>query len=271
MILRLWDYFERSKPERQAYKKYLLTVVKRLGLPSDGNLEETIIQYVLDKVEGLLAAQGITESFNDPDEVVRSVATCLNLDFVEIHNDNDLQSLPSHLPFEFELVVTLLQMQLCSKDTYAVTIIRQARAHWEQPFLAVIDCRIGKDSFHRGLFSKWHEVAHLLLDEKPSQSVFRRSMQYHREPEELLADRVARKFYLPALKDSFCITLYELLKPICWQPRLLLATPLIVYIGLLPAMFWLFRTVGSIWIQLIFSIVKEGDNLEGNFVENRQE
>jgi hypothetical protein len=55
MILRLWDYFERSKPERQAYKKYLLTVVKRLGLPSDGNLEETIIQYVLDWVFRMMA------------------------------------------------------------------------------------------------------------------------------------------------------------------------------------------------------------------------
>jgi hypothetical protein len=187
---------------------------------------------VQDKVEQLLAAQDITYPSDDPDELVRSVATGLNLDFIEIDNNYDLQHLPSRLPFESESVVALLQMLLHSKDTYAVTISRKARANWEQPLLAIIDCRFGKDSFLRGLFSKWHEIAHLLLDEQKSECVFRRSADYPRDPEEILVDRIAWIFYLPVVAGSFRAALYESLIPFLWRPRpffILLTTPLILY------------------------------------------
>jgi hypothetical protein len=66
-----------------------------------------------------------------------------------------------------------------------------------QKYVVVIDCQ--KDRSHWGLFSKWHEIAHLLLDEHQAQHifVFRKGPEYRRDPKEILADRVAETFYKP--------------------------------------------------------------------------
>jgi hypothetical protein len=179
------EYFDRHNQERQAYKKHLYAKVNRLGLPLDSNLEKTIIRYLLHKAEHILAAHGCFEPPNNLDELVGFVATCLNLEIVEIHNETDLQNLLSRLACE--PVVTWLQIEL--QYAYAVTIRREAQASSERPLLAVIDCR--KDHQNNGIFSKWHEIVHLLLDEQRSHPVFRRSVAPPRDPEEILMDRVA--------------------------------------------------------------------------------
>jgi hypothetical protein len=157
MVLWLREYFKTLKQMLLPYQKYLLDIVTRFGLAQDGDIEKTILKYMLDTVERALIAHNTPLTF-DPDELLGHVATCLNLEFIEIHNDEDIQNLPSRLPFEYKTVVALLQNELRSKDTSAVTIRRQAYAHWERPFLAVIDCR--KDYYSCGFFSK--RLMHIL-------------------------------------------------------------------------------------------------------------
>jgi hypothetical protein len=130
MISRVREYFERRRHEREAYQKYLLAVVTRLGLPTDGNHEETILRHALDMVKLILTARGIPEPAH-PSELVETVATCLNMEIVEIHNSTDLQNLLSRLARE--PTVTRLQIEL--QYAYAVTMRRQAHAYFEQPFL----------------------------------------------------------------------------------------------------------------------------------------
>jgi hypothetical protein len=208
MISRVRQYFEwrrharqMSEEVREAYHNYLLARVFRLGLPAHHldfllnnteRLEKVVIHSLVEKVERLLKTRGIPEHAH-PSELVETVADCLNLEFVEIHNSTDLQNLLKRL--EHEPMVHWYQREF--KYNTGVTIRRLASESesGEQPFLAVIDCQ--QDSSYDGLLTKWHEIAHFLLDPPMPQYIFRRSCGRPHEPEEILAERVAERFYKP--------------------------------------------------------------------------
>src|SRR5437870_4470715 len=79
MISQVREYLKRYKKKHQSYKNHLLNVVTRLGLDRDGDLEMTILLYMLDKVERALANNDIPITY-DPVEFIEAVATCLNLE-----------------------------------------------------------------------------------------------------------------------------------------------------------------------------------------------
>jgi len=72
-----------------------------------------------------------------------------------------------------------------------VTLRLQAARPWELPFVSVIDAR--GDRRKRSYFTKWHEVAHLLLLTNDRRMSFHRTHMSgtEQDPEEALVDLVA--------------------------------------------------------------------------------
>ncbi|MCL4873558.1 hypothetical protein KJ039_05710 [bacterium] len=174
-----------NKSERLAYDQVIRTVAKRLGIPLRGNIENAIIEYCKKEVDKLLASRVHPKNLID---LLNYVATSLGIIVKEIHKDKDLDELEQEIPPEREPIIGRLKKEL-NDQTDALILERKNRHPWEQPYLAVINCR-GSHSLKK-YFSKWHEIVHLLLDGKQLRFAFRRTPSLKREPEEILVDRVA--------------------------------------------------------------------------------
>ena len=176
-----------NQAERQAYAAELRRVANALGLPLRGDLEDAIIRHCKARLGQWVAEYGQPVTLT---ELLTLVTACVNLEVVEIFDDANLQELLMRIPPEREPVILRLQAEL-DDNTDGVMIRRQRHEPWEKPFLAVINCR-GWHAFRR-FFSKWHEVAHLLIEGQLLNVAFRqtRVLELRREPEEILADRVA--------------------------------------------------------------------------------
>jgi len=173
--------------ERQGYEAVLRRAAKTLGLPLTDDLEEVIVRHCVARLGEWVAVYGPPTTFVD---LLTLATACLNLEIVEVHSDADLQELLRRIPPEKEPVMARLRSEL-DDNTDGVTIRRQRHEAWEKPFLAVINCR-GRHALRR-FFSKWHEVAHLLIEGQRLNVAFRQTRvpELRREPEETLADRVA--------------------------------------------------------------------------------
>ena len=77
------------------------------------------------------------------------------------------------------------------RGVLGITLRLQAPQPWELPFVSVIDMR--GDRRHRAYFTKWHEIAHLLLLSDEKRRSFRRThvSESERDAEEELMDIVA--------------------------------------------------------------------------------
>jgi hypothetical protein len=189
---------------KQAYQVELRGVAKRLGLPLHGDLEAAIVRHCQARVEHLLDLHGQPATLTD---LLDLLATCLEIEFVEIHADEDLQVLLRRLPPNVEPVMATVDAEL-NDGLDGIMLRRLSAQQWERPFIAVINCR-GWHGFRR-FFTKWHEVAHLLLDGQQLRFAFRRTRAEHlrRDPEEVLVDRVAGalafhpRIFVPALQEA---------------------------------------------------------------------
>lgn len=86
------------------------------------------------------------------------------------------------------------------RGVLGITLRLQAPQPWELPFVSVIDMR--GDRRYRAYFTKWHEIAHLLLLADNKKTVFHRNhyIGTTTDAEEALVDLVAgRCAYCPAL------------------------------------------------------------------------
>jgi len=177
----------KSTLQKIAYEQELKKVTRRLGLALRGDLEQAILDYCKKQIERWVVAHGQPETLT---ELLALVATSLGITFDEIHDDGDLAALLVRIPPQQEPIMARLNTEFDDK-TDAVTIRRDHREPWEQPFLAVINCR-GWHGFRR-YFSKWHEAAHRLIAGQQLQFAFRRTPvpELRREPEEVLVDKVA--------------------------------------------------------------------------------
>lgn len=171
--------------ERLAYERELMAATKRLGLPARGDIETALVNHVLAKIRAWIAAHGQPSNLSD---LLEKIALSVSVEFVEIHDDDDVKVLLKRIPPSREPVLARLAGEL-DDSTDAVILQRQNREAWEMPYIAAINCR----GWHRSrrYFSKWHEVIHLLLDGSQLRFAFRKRAAKRRHPEEILVDKIA--------------------------------------------------------------------------------
>jgi len=118
----------------------------------------------------------------------------------EVCSDDDLEEIIGRYVAQREYVFATLRDEL-GPATFGVTIKRKHRRRESRDkYVAVIDCR--GDKAARRFFTRWHEVAHLLVLEKELDAPVRRSAH---DPIERLMDEIAGRvgFYEPIFGPVF--------------------------------------------------------------------
>lgn len=157
-----------------------------LGLKPKSDPLTAVVEYCLSRVKSIL--RGIT--YRTLSEALSIVATMLDTEFVDIHDDEELRRVKQEFLRKGETGFARLAEDL-GPQVYAITYKRIARRKWERKFISVIDCR-GEKRW-RAYFSKWHEIAHLLTLTRQMRLKFCRTHVEadHKDPEEALMDVVA--------------------------------------------------------------------------------
>lgn len=152
----------------------VVDLAEKLGLT--GSPVAAIISFCQDQIDTwVLEAGGVTSV----DELEAVVADRLTLVFEEINDESDFDRLKAKYVPMGEPVFAALHLDLTG-DTYGTMIRLKDGTH-----VAVIDCRGEKAA--RRFFTRWHEIAHLLVEEDVDKQVFRSTD----EPLERLMDQIA--------------------------------------------------------------------------------
>ena len=126
-------------------------------------------------------------------ELLDALAGKMNTSFYEIHNDEDLNNLKSTFISKGEKIFANLETEF-SDEVLGITFKRLNREPWEHEYISVIDCR-GSKGF-RSYFTKWHEIAHLLILTNQQRLKFMRTnlQPCKTNPEEAMVDIIAGRF-----------------------------------------------------------------------------
>jgi len=153
----------------------VVDLAQKLGL--DGTPVESIINYCQEQIDTWVQESGGVTSIEELEDVV---ALRLNLVFEEINEDSDLDSLKSRYVKKGEIVFAHVVDNDLTSDTFGTMVRLKDGSH-----VAVIDCR--GDKVARRFFTRWHEIAHLLVEPDCERQVFRST----NEPLERLMDQIA--------------------------------------------------------------------------------
>ena len=185
----------------ETYPQVLQRTADQLGLSRSRNLEQSIVDHCLNELRGWVAAHGQPETLS---ELVNSFALSLDVRFEEVRGPDDMDDLANRMGASERATLAALRGEF-GDDTDAATVLRVNRQPWEPAYLAVINCE-GWHEFRR-YFSKWHELAHRLLEGSQLTFAMRQTKVEREEPEEILVDRVAAA--LAFFPDLFVPTLTE--------------------------------------------------------------
>jgi len=173
----------------------VIALAKELGLR--GNPVDAVVRFCEDKIGCWAADFGGVESVTALGQLV---ADHLQLVFEEVCSDDDLERIIAKYVAQGEYVFATLRDEL-DPTTFGLTIKRK---HWVpasgDKYVAVIDCRGEKAT--RRFFTRWHEIAHLLVLEKELDAPVRRASH---DPVERLMDEIAGRigFYEPLFGPIF--------------------------------------------------------------------
>jgi hypothetical protein len=175
-------------------------LAKDLGIKKIGNPVDDIQKFCEKKINA------IQKEFPDCttlEDLLNLVAAKLKTEFCEINNDRDLENIKSRFINSGEKIFANLETEF-TDEVLGITFKRTNREPWELEFVSVIDCRENKRS--RSYFTKWHEIAHLLvLTDQQRLKFMRTNLQSHKvDPEEAMVDIIAGKFgfYQPFVQKS---------------------------------------------------------------------
>ncbi|MCE5311468.1 MAG: hypothetical protein LLG20_27855 [Acidobacteriales bacterium] len=162
-------------------------IASDLGLPPNGAPADAILGFCEDRAKAMLFDFPECAS---PSELLDIMAATLGTRFEEVQSDDELFALQRQYVLSGELGFTSLGKEL-EGESYGVTFLRMVACTGERPFVSVIDCR-GKKSL-RSYFTKWHEIAHLLILTDQQKSAYKRTHGYgaNKDPEETLVDLIA--------------------------------------------------------------------------------
>jgi len=147
----------------------------RLGLA--GIPVESIINFCREQIDAWVATAGGVESIAELEQLV---ASRLNLVFEEIWGDTDLAALKRKYVQRGEIVFLHIIENDLTPETFGTMVRLKDGTH-----VALIDCR--GDKAARRFFTRWHEIAHLLVEPTCERQVFRSN----NEPLERLMDQIA--------------------------------------------------------------------------------
>lgn len=153
----------------------VVDLARRLGLT--GTPVESIISFCQLQIDGWVAEAGGISSIAELQEIVISR---LNLVFEEVWNESDLSELKRKYVRQGEIVFAHIVENDLTPDTLGTMVRLKDGSH-----VAVIDCR--GDKAARRFFTRWHEIAHLLVEPTCERQVFRSN----NEPLERLMDQIA--------------------------------------------------------------------------------
>lgn len=152
----------------------VVDLAESLGLT--GSPVAAIINFCQDQIDIWVNEAGGVSSV---DELEAVVADRLNLVFEEVNDESDFDRLKKKYAPMGEPIFAALHLDL-TDNTFGTMIRLKDGTH-----VAVIDCR--DDKAARRFFTRWHEIAHLLVEEDVDKQVFRSTD----EPLERLMDQIA--------------------------------------------------------------------------------
>jgi hypothetical protein len=172
-------------------------LAKDLGIKPIVNPVDDILNYCEKKIKKLLGDFSECSTLFD---LLDWLAGNLGTSFEEIHNENDLIRIKEKYLNAGEKIFVTLEEEF-SSAVCGITFKKANRDTWERPYVSVIDCR-GTNG-NKAYYTKWHELAHLLIITDQMRLAFKRTLHLPvKDPEEILVDRIAGKFgfYAPLIK-----------------------------------------------------------------------
>jgi hypothetical protein len=176
--------------------KKIWTLAKDLGIRHIDNPVSDILDYCEKKFRKFLKHASDCTTLS---ELLNWSAAMLGTVFEEIHSDADLMNLKNKYMKMGEKIFAILEEQF-TDEVCGITLERTNREHWEPAFVSVIDCRGTRALM--AYFTKWHELAHLLILTDQMRLSFKRTLHLpDKDPEEKLVDLIAGKFgfYAPLI------------------------------------------------------------------------
>lgn len=153
----------------------VVDLAEKLGL--SGSPVAAIINFCQYQIDTWVREAGGVESIG---ELEALVTTRLNLVFEEVSDDSDLDELKQRYVEKGEIVFAHIVENDLTPDTFGTMVRLKGGSH-----VAVIDCR--GDKAARQFFTRWHEIAHLLVEPECERQVFRST----NDPLERLMDQIA--------------------------------------------------------------------------------
>jgi len=173
----------------------VIALAKELGLRGDP--VEAVVRLCEERIGCWASDAGNVGNVEALEELV---AARLRLVFEEVGSGDDLERIIGKYVAQGEYVFATLRDELGSA-TFGLTIKRKhCGSQSGHKYVAVIDCRGEKAA--RRFFTRWHEIAHLLVLEKELYAPVRRSAH---DPVERLMDEIAGRigFYEPIFGPVF--------------------------------------------------------------------
>ncbi|OGR19204.1 MAG: hypothetical protein A2X81_12100 [Desulfobacterales bacterium GWB2_56_26] len=166
------------------------TLAKDLGIKKISNPVEEILNFCEKKVKKIL--KEFTDC-NTLQGLLEAIAAKMNTQFCEIRDDNELETTKKRFVSRGEKIFANLDSEL-NDEVLGITFKLTNREPWERQFVSVIDCR-GSKAF-RSYFTKWHEIAHLLVLTDQQRLKFMRTNTNPAkiDPEEVMVDKIAGRF-----------------------------------------------------------------------------
>ena len=172
-------------------------LAKDLGIRTGSDPVSDILNFCEKRIKKLL--KGATDCHTLAD-LLSWVAGKLGTSFEEIHSDSDLADIKTKYLKQGEKLFVTLDQEF-SNEVLGITYLRSNRESWEPPFVSIIDCR-GSNA-RKAYYTKWHELAHLLILTDQVRLNFRRTVHLSaKDPEESMVDIIAGRygFYPPLIK-----------------------------------------------------------------------
>ena len=164
-------------------------LAKDLGIRAAKDPVSDILHFCEKRIKKLSKDMTDCHSLSD---FLHWVAGKLGTSFEEIHSDSDLMRIKAKYLQQGEKIFVTLDQEL-SDQVPGITYRRSNRESWEPPFVSIIDCRGG--NARKAYYTKWHEVAHLLILTDQLRLCFKRTVHLSdKDPEEVMIDIIAGKF-----------------------------------------------------------------------------
>ena len=168
-----------------------------LGIKTSNDTVADILKFCEKRIKKILKEATDCSSLSD---FLHWVANKLGTSFVEIHSDSDLEVVKTKYLKKGEKIFATLNQEF-SDNVLGITYRIMNREPWEPQFVSIIDCR-GSNA-RKAYYTKWHEIAHLLILTDQSRLCFMRTVHLSdKDPEEVMVDIIAGKFgfYNPLIK-----------------------------------------------------------------------